>query len=293
VYNATFDNIAKNEGSTCTCSGWINKDIADQGESSSKDGSDVVKLDNIESDGIYQEVALEANRDYTLDLEYWYSAETTTTQYIEVLILKGSTYKSGYTPVYAGPATAAQSGFGYETVASIDDTNNHLARTTIVAPGNTSKNSMSQLTFSTGSETSVAIFVRAVGPYDAGAHGDSTKDKGWMNGDTEIRVDNLVLVNSGATASVDDVFSSKVSVYPNPVKDRLNLSLIGLVEDVPTESSLVISDAMGRSLPWKGVWHENESRLELDFSQMKVGFYVININTLYGVKSIRVVKKSQ
>jgi hypothetical protein len=86
--------------------------------------------------------------------------------------------------------------------------------------------------------------------------------------------------------------SGEIIAYPNPVKDRLNLRLKGIVEDAPTESSLGISDAMGRSLPWNGVWHEKESRLELDFSQMNVGLYIINIRTLYGMKSIRVIKKS-
>jgi hypothetical protein len=86
---------------------------------------------------------------------------------------------------------------------------------------------------------------------------------------------------------------AELKAYPNPVKDKLNLRLRGLVEEAPNESSLVLSDALGRSLPWNGVWYEDESRLEIDFSQMKVGFYVININTLQGVKSIRVIKKSQ
>jgi hypothetical protein len=86
---------------------------------------------------------------------------------------------------------------------------------------------------------------------------------------------------------------AELKAYPNPVKDKLNLRLRGFVEEAPNESSLVLSDALGRSLPWNGVWYEDESRLEIDFSQMKVGFYVINIKTLYGVKSIRVIKKSQ
>lgn len=223
VHNATFTKIAKNSGSDCSCSGWINKSVADQGESSTKDSNDVVKFDNVESDGVYQEVAVEANSNYTLDLEYWFSDATTTTQHIEVLILKGSGYVSGYTPAYAPPATAEQDGFGYDNLTAVDDTNNHVARTTITPPGNTDKNSMTQLTFNTGSETSIAIFIRAVGPYDAGAHGDSGKDKGWMNGDTEVRIDNLVLVNLGATASVNDIFASKVSIYPNPASSILNI----------------------------------------------------------------------
>lgn len=224
VHNATFTKIAKNSGSDCACSGWINKSLADQAESSTKSSDDVVKFDNVESDGIYQEVAVEANSNYTLDLEYWFADATTTTQYIEVVILKGSSYVANYTPAYAPPATAEQDNFGYDSLTEVDDTNNHVARTTIVPPGNTDKNSMTQLTFSTGSETSIAIFIRAVGPYDAGSHGDSGKDKGWMNGDTEVRVDNLVLANTGSTASVDDVFSSKVSIFPNPASSLLTVS---------------------------------------------------------------------
>ncbi|MDI1325099.1 MAG: S8 family serine peptidase [Algoriphagus sp.] len=83
----------------------------------------------------------------------------------------------------------------------------------------------------------------------------------------------------------------ELKAYPNPVRDRLNLSLKGLVEEVPSESSLVISDALGRNLPWNGTWHEKERRLELDFSHVNVGVYIINVQTLYGVKSIRVIKK--
>jgi len=218
VYNATFDKIAKNSGSDCACSGWINKSVADQAESSTKDSDDVVKLDNLESDGIYQEVAVEANSNYTLDLEYWFSDATTTTQYIEVLILKGSSFVAAYTPAYLPPATAAQDGFGYDDLAVVDDTNNHVARTTIAPPGNTDKNSMTQLTFNTGTETSIAIFIRAVGPYDAANHGDSGKDKGWMNGDTEVRLDNLVLVNTGAAASgnvVSPVTTALTNGYVN------------------------------------------------------------------------------
>ena len=215
VHNATFTKIAKNSGSDCSCSGWINKSVADQGESSTKDSNDVVKFDNVESDGVYQEVAVEANSNYTLDLEYWFSDATTTTQHIEVLILKGSGYVSGYTPAYAPPATAEQDGFGYDNLTAVDDTNNHVARTTITPPGNTDKNSMTQLTFNTGSETSIAIFIRAVGPYDAGSHGDSGKDKGWMNGATEVRIDNLVLVNTGAATATGNVVSPVTTALTN------------------------------------------------------------------------------
>jgi hypothetical protein len=95
-----------------------------------------------------------------------------------------------------------------------------------------------------------------------------------------------------STLQLDDV-PGELKAFPNPVKDRMNLILRGLVEEEPNESSLVILDAMGRSHQLPRTWYENESRLELDFSEMHVGFYIINIKTLNGVKSIRVIKKSR
>ncbi|MDB4010787.1 hypothetical protein N9484_07160, partial [Polaribacter sp.] len=203
VHNSTFDKIAKAEGSDCSCAGWINKSLADQGESSTTDGNDVVKLDNVESDGVYQEVAVEANSDYTLDLDVKWSSTDTTTEYLEIVVLKGSGYVADYTPAYAGPAEAAQDDFGYRTVESADLASNQLSKSNLTVPGDTGMNAISTISFNTGSETSIAIFIRAVGPYDSGAHGDSGKDKGWMNGDTELRIDNFSLVNLGE-ASVTD-----------------------------------------------------------------------------------------
>jgi len=95
-----------------------------------------------------------------------------------------------------------------------------------------------------------------------------------------------------STLQLDDI-PGELKAFPNPVKDRMNLILRGLVEEEPNESSLVILDAMGRSHQLPRTWYENESRLELDFSEMHVGFYIINIKTLNGVKSIRVIKKSR
>jgi hypothetical protein len=223
VYNAAFDKIAKSSGSDCTCSGWINKDIADQAESTISNDSDASKFDDFESDGHYQEVEVIANSDYSLDIDYNFNIDPTTTVHIEVTILKGSGYVGGYVPAYDPPASAAQSGFGYDTVASVENAANQLAQTLILSPGDTSWNAMTQMTFNTGSETSIAIFIRAVGSYDAASHGDSGKDKGWMNGDAEIRMDNLVLVNT-TVLSTKDVLASKFNVYPNPANDYITIA---------------------------------------------------------------------
>jgi hypothetical protein len=219
VHNKTFDLLPKASGSDCTCTGWINKDIADQGESSSQNSSDVVKLDDLESDGIYQEFAVIPNSDYELDLEYTYKLATTTTNFIEVIVLKGSGYDNNlpYDPTsnyVADPFDANQSGYGY-TLTGVNTPANQLSYTTIIPPGDTSTHSMSQVTFNTGSETSVALFIRAVGPYLPGSHGDPTKDKGWMNGDSEVRIDNLSLVNT-TNLSAEDFIKESVKVFPNP-----------------------------------------------------------------------------
>jgi hypothetical protein len=277
VHNATFTKIAKNSGSDCACSGWINKSVGDQGESSTKSGDDVAKLDNLESDALYQEVAVEANSDYTLDLEYWYDSDPTTTDYIEIVILKGSAYVSGYTPAYAEPATAAQDGYGYETLAQVDETNNHVARTTIVPPGNTDKNDITQLTFNTGSETSIAIYIRAVGPYDASIHGDSEKDKGFMNGDAEVRVDNLVLTNLGATASVNDIFASKVSIYPNPASSKLN------IDTQETINSIEVFNLLG-----KKVITSNSKTVNIN--SLSKGMYIIKIASGDSIATKKIIK---
>jgi hypothetical protein len=85
----------------------------------------------------------------------------------------------------------------------------------------------------------------------------------------------------------------QVKAYPNPVRGILNINLKGFVESEPTENSLVILDAMGRIRSVQRTWHSDESRMELDFSHMNKGFYIINVQTLHGIKSIRVIKESQ
>ncbi|NRD24406.1 T9SS type A sorting domain-containing protein [Winogradskyella litoriviva] len=271
VHNATFDNIPKSSGSDCACSGWINKDIADQGESSSISSNDVVKMDNLESDGIYQEVAVEANSDYTLDIDYRFSDETTTTQYIEVIVLKGSGYVTDYTPAYDLPADAAQDGFGYDTVAAVELAANQVAYTTIVPSGSTSDlNPMvPTLSFNTGSETSIAIFIRAVGPYDAAIHGDSGKDKGWMNGDTEVRMDNLSLVNLG-TLSTEEFSASNLKVYPNPASTNITIKSANQTQI----DSVELYNILGSRVLSSTKLIDNS----IDVSEMASGVYLLKVN---------------
>jgi hypothetical protein len=105
-----------------------------------------------------------------------------------------------------------------------------------------------------------------------------------------INPDTLVSSMEELNAAFEEDELGELKAYPNPLKDRLNLSLGGYFDTAPDQSSLFIMDAAGRNLPWRGVWHEDEQRLELDFSQMNVGWYIINLKTPFGMKSIRVVK---
>ncbi|NRD18870.1 T9SS type A sorting domain-containing protein [Winogradskyella eckloniae] len=271
VNNANFDKIPKASGSDCACSGWINKDIADQAESSTISSDDVVKFDNVESDGIYQEVAVEANSDYTLDLEFRFSDETTTTQYLEVIVLKGSSYEAGYTPAYLPGATAGETGFGYTTVADVEDVSNQLAYGTIVPSGSTSDlNTMTPtISFNTGSETSIALFIRAVGPYDASIHGDSGKDKGWMNGDTEVRADNLALVNLG-TLSTNEFSASSLRVYPNPASENITIQA--------TDHSQIDSVELYNILGSKVFSTSSLVNDSINVSDMASGVYLLKVN---------------
>jgi len=270
VHNAVFDNIPKNEGSTCSCSGWINKSIADQAESSALSGNDVVKFDDLESDGIYQEVAVVPESNYTLDLEYTYKDDPSTNDYIEVIILKGSAYVDEYTPLYAPPATALQDGFGYTSVAQVELAANQIAYTTIVPPGNEDTNDMTQLTFNTGTETSIAIFIRSVGPYDAALHGDSGKDKGWMNGDSEVRMDNLQLVNT-TVLSTQDYFTSNLKVYPNPVKSTLNITS----SDNAQIDSVELFSVLGKNVLTTNTLINDA----VDVSAIASGVYLLKVNS--------------
>lgn len=281
VHNATFDNIPKSSGSDCSCSGWINKDIADQGESSTVSGNSVGKLDDLESDGFYQEVAVVANSDYTLDLEYKFNSDPTTTTGFEVYVLKGSAYVGGYVPAYDLPADAAQSGFGYETVAQVEMAANQLAFSTTSPPGDTDFNSITQITFNTGSETSIAIFIRAVGPYNAGSHGDPSKDKGWMNGDSEVRLDNLVLTNT-TILSTESFLASKFKIYPNPVTDILTVES----NNIQVESIKIFS-LLGKEV----FKQEGLETSGVNISSLSSGMYILQIATEEGSLSQKIVVK--
>lgn len=189
LINADFNKVAKSSGSDCACSGWINKSLGDQGESSSGNGSDVVKFDNNEPDHIYQEFEVTPNADYkiTVITQFKPSAGGSFPAELEFRVLAGSGYTSGYTPTYyTDTVSFPQDGFGYASIAQVETAANNLMTEVLSNPADDSYLT-NTFTFNAGNNTSVAFFVRGIG-------GDSSVGNfGYTSGDEEIRLDSVVI----------------------------------------------------------------------------------------------------
>lgn len=189
LINADFVKQAKSSGSNCTCSGWINKSLGDQGESSSGNGSDVLKFDNNEPDHIYQEFEVTPNATYevTVVVQFKPLAGNGFPASLEFRLLAGSGYDSGYSPTYyTDPVAFPQDGYGYSTISQVENEANNLTIKVIDNPGDDSYIEY-KFQFESGANESAALFVRGIG-------GDGSSGKfGYNSGDEEIRLDNVVI----------------------------------------------------------------------------------------------------
>ncbi|AXT58883.1 PKD domain-containing protein [Aquimarina sp. AD10] len=192
LLNAEFNRLPKSSGSDCTCSGWINKSIGDQGESSSGNGSDVIKFDNNEPDHAYQEFAVTPNADYRIEIPIRFQSDQTgdMPSQLEVRVLAGEGYIDGYTPMYfEETALIPQDDFGYTSVAQTEEAANNLLVETLDNV-NTSEYRVFTFFFNSGANDSVALFIRGIGgPATGGGGGDF----GYNSGDEEIRVDSVTI----------------------------------------------------------------------------------------------------
>lgn len=192
LLNAEFNRLPKSSGSDCTCSGWINKSIGDQGESSSGNGSDVIKFDNNEPDHAYQEFAVTPNADYRIEIPIRFQSDQTgdMPSQLEVRVLAGEGYIDGYIPMYfEETALIPQDDFGYTSVAQTEEAANNLLVETLDNV-NTSEYRVFTFFFNSGANDSVALFIRGIGgPATGGGGGDF----GYNSGDEEIRVDSVTI----------------------------------------------------------------------------------------------------
>jgi len=194
LVNFEFDKLPKSSGSDCSCSGWINKSVGDQGESSSGNGGsdNVVKFDNNEPDHVYQEFAITPNADYTVKVIVSFKDPLNGSfpSELELRVLAGSGYVSGYTPTYyTDTADFPQDDFGYTSMTQVEDAANNLMTEVISNPSDDSYITYT-FSFNAGNNDSVAMFIRGIGgPATGGGGGDF----GYNSGDEEIRVDSVII----------------------------------------------------------------------------------------------------
>ena len=193
LINTVFDKLGKSSGSDCTCAGWINRSLGTQGESSTGNGSDVMKFDNNEPDHIYQEFEVTPNSNYQIEVEVAFRANAgkSNPSSLEFRVLAGTGYDTGYTPTYYTETTEfPQDGYGYSSVAQTEVEENNLMSKVLNNPDDTSYIKYT-LNFNSGANNSVALFVRGIGGLATGSS-DNVR-YGYSSGDEEIRIDNLVI----------------------------------------------------------------------------------------------------
>ena len=264
IQNPEFVKIEKKFGNDCECSQWIATDL---GVSPQGSGIGLVapnrglKSTAGEDQVLYQEVAILPNTDYKFTylmiLRGGGAAEA------EIRILKGSSYRDGYAPVYYSNDNAEGSGlrlkdrpntnFGYKDIAEVELAANNLAVATHDYLGNNSDYLSYELTFSSGSETSIALFMRGIGEKD-------------------VIFDSVSLTNEGTTAgsaSVEDVFGSSLSIYPNPASTNITVKS----SEIHIESVEIIN-MLGST-----VLRDDSANETIDVSVLKSGVYVMKINS--------------
>jgi PKD repeat protein len=192
LINAEFNKQAKSSGSDCACSGWINRSLGAQGESTSGNGgkNNLIKFDNDEHDAAYQEFEVVPNSDYTIKIIVGFDALKggSFPSILEMRVLAGSGYVSGYTPTYYSiGADFPQDDFGYRSVSQMEDPANNLFVQTINHPNDKSYITY-DYSFNSGANTSVAFFMRGIG-----GDGTPSDNKGFAynNGDDEIQVESV------------------------------------------------------------------------------------------------------
>jgi len=278
VQNDAFAEIPKEPGtSDCSCSHWINKDLGDQGETSASgltSPNSAVKFDDFESDLIYQEVEVLANTNYKLTYAVRFNDGAdpdVTPSSIEMRILKGSGYESGYTPVYYTDATIKPtSGFGYIDITVAELAANNIAIDTQVHPGN-SDYLVYEFDFNSGSETSIAIMGRGIGrPNTPPADASDSRPWLWSSGEDEIRVDYLTVINQDAL-SIQEFSAANLKVYPNPAKSNITI----ISSNQSQVDSVELYNILGSKLKTYSSLVDNT----INISEMSSGIYLLKVNS--------------
>jgi hypothetical protein len=146
----------------------------------------------------------------------------------------------------------------------------------------------------------MAYYVQA----KAGNTGDkiatSSKSEVWVAQQIAIRGESdksesytrnsLIAANSEDNLNKEQQSEVSLIAFPNPVIDRVSIQFPELTKE-PTLSSINIFDQVGRMHPVNALWHEENSSLEIDFSSMSKGLYIIRVSTQKGAQTLKVIKE--
>ena len=83
-----------------------------------------------------------------------------------------------------------------------------------------------------------------------------------------------------------------IEVYPNPVRDQVNVKIEELTSE-PSRDDINIIDRIGRSYPVNMNWRAVDKVIEIDFTPMNSGIYLIRVRTDKGNTTVRVVKETE
>jgi hypothetical protein len=81
-----------------------------------------------------------------------------------------------------------------------------------------------------------------------------------------------------------------IKAYPNPVMDYLSISFAEMTEQ-PDASSILVVDRIGRDQAVNAVWEKESRSLQLNFSYVEKGLYIIKVAHATGIKVLKVYKE--
>ncbi len=96
--------------------------------------------------------------------------------------------------------------------------------------------------------------------------------------------------NTGTQISEESEAQVNLVTYPNPVVDRVSIQFPELTKQ-PQSNTISIFDGIGKSYPVNAIWVAENTIMEIDFSTMNKGLFIIRVSTDSGVQTLKVLKE--
>jgi hypothetical protein len=106
-------------------------------------------------------------------------------------------------------------------------------------------------------------------------------------GGTATSTQKFTVAASTARLAAEEEGQVEISLYPNPVLDKVTIDLKGISA---IGAKTMLTDAVGKSVLVNAHKIVGESLLELDMSGLRSGLYIIQLRTEAASKVIKVIK---